>query len=152
MPFPVLPRRVRTDRADGKGFFAQHPQFSNHWYEVDDKEHVYGYTEVELVKEGEEFILQDKSTPRRADVFVRIVVGVKAEMGKSKQGPWSTWIDLRACDPADGCVYIPEYETAGRKVFKFKVRRRRVTFLSYIQIGGVYGRDCGRTSVVRVQR
>jgi hypothetical protein len=120
MPFPVLPRRLRTDRADGKGFFAQHPQFANHWYEVDETDHVFGYTEVEQVKEGEEFILQDKSTPRRADVFVRIVVGVKAEQGASKAGPWSKWLDLRACDAADGCVYIPAYDKAGRKVFKFK--------------------------------
>jgi hypothetical protein len=80
IPFAVLSRRISTVRADGLGFFGQHPQFANHWFEVygGDKDYgnkVFGYREVEVVKEGEEYILEDKSTPRREKVFLRVVVG-----------------------------------------------------------------------------
>ncbi len=120
MPFPVLPRRIRTDRKDGKGYFAQHPQFANHWYEVNPEGNVFGFTEIEAVKEGEEYILHDKSTPRRADVFVRLLVGVRIETGASKSGPWTSGSLLKPCDAADGCVFIADYGKKGRKVHKFK--------------------------------
>ncbi len=145
IPYPVLSRRISTVRADGMGLFGQHPQFSNHWFEVygGDASYgnkVYGYTEAEIVKEGEEYILEDKSTPRREKVFLRVVVGKVqvctkfvrkflfsierlaqvVEKGVSKTGPWQTYATLETCDRIDGCVFVANYDRPGRKVHKFK--------------------------------
>jgi hypothetical protein len=80
---------------------------------------VFGYIEVSSPEE-DVFILQDKSTPRRKDYFVKVTVGKKVEKSSSKDGPWNQLYDLEECDEIDGCVFIAQYEKKARKVHKFK--------------------------------
>lgn len=122
MPFAVIPHRIQTfkDSSSDAGFFAQHPQFANHWYEVDLKTNsVYGYSLIS--GDDDVFVLLDKSTPRRGtDLYLKVTVGVKVERSTSKSGPWTKIFSLKPCDPIDGCVFIADYDKKLRKVHKFK--------------------------------
>lgn len=109
-----MSRRLQFWKTDGQGYFAQHPQNSRFWFEVSGSK-VFGY-ELEA-NAGQEYILKDKSAPRRIGFYVKVSRN-ELSFGSTAQGPWQHNQTMECKESR--CLFVAPYGKPPRRVWKFK--------------------------------